>query len=286
MILDYKSIDLFGKMVFEKAIITPPFKKLIPMNNEACFLYVIEGESNSVAENGSIKIKAEDAVLMKCGQYLARVDTSKSEKYHALAVHFYPEVLQKIYEDKLPKFLTEPEASSIGIVKFISDELIRKYIDSVLFYFENPNLVNEEILVLKVKEIILLLNQTQNAPVIKQILSNLFNPTTYSFREIIESHLYTNITVADLAGLTNTSLSSFKREFNKVYKESPATYIRNKKLKKSLNLLMSSALRTTDIAFDCGFYDVSHFSRSFKQKYGSSPTSYKMDHFSKTLNQP
>lgn len=285
MIIDYKTIDLFDKLLFETIILEPPYKKLNLMPNEACFLYLLKGEYDSISEAGSIRIGAEESLLMKCGNYTCNMLPSKSsDKYQALAIHFYPEILLKIYENKLPNFLKNKEVSDLNMSKLNSDILIKKYIEGILFYFENPDLVNEEILILKLKEIILLLNQTKNAPAIRTILSNLFNPTSYSFREIIEAHYFSNITLEQLAQLTNKSLSTFKREFKKTYQTSPAAYLRNKKLAKSIELLGSTNLRTTDIAYDCGFTDVSHYSKTFKLRYGVSPTAYKMTHFGKSLS--
>lgn len=285
MILEYKTIDLFGKMLFETIILTPPFRKPNPMPNEACFLYIMKGEYESVSEYEKVKIEAEESLLMKCGNYTSRMLSSKtSDTYQALAVHFYPEVIMKIYENKLPNFLKEQTSSSIGMTKLNSDQLIHKYIQGILFYFKNPNLVNDEILILKLKEIILLLNQTKNAPAIRSVLSNLFNPSSFSFREIIESHYYSNTTVEELAQLNNQSLSTFKREFKKIYKVSPATFLRQKKLDKALELLNSTDLRATEIAYECGFTNVSHFSKTFKNHYGVSPSMHKMNLLDKSLN--
>lgn len=287
MILDHKALELFGKMLFETVILKPPFKKANPMPNEACFLYVIEGGYDSISESGRLYVKAEEAVLMKCGNYLSNMVKSKSsDRYQALAVHFYPEVLLKVYENKLPSFLKEKQEVGINMYKLNSDVLIKKYIESILFYFENPSLVNEELLVLKLKEIILLLNQTKNAPAMRAILSNLFNPVTYSFREVIDAHYYTPITLEELAQLTNQSLSTFKREFKRIYKATPASYLREKKLERSLELLGSTDLRATDIAYECGFTNVSHYSKTFKIRYGVSPTAYKMTYFGKSMSQP
>lgn len=279
---EHKTIELFGKMLFEKVILTPPFKKTNPLSNEACFLYVIEGEYNSISEQGQMRIKTEESVLMKCGNYLSQMYASKpTNRYEAVAVHFHPDILEKIYENKLPKFLKEPKSDSerIGMGKFDSSFLIRSYIENIRIYFENPSLVNEELLILKLQEIILLLSQTGNSPAIHSILSNLFNPTTYTFREIIDAHIYSTISIKELAQLTNMSLSTFKREFMKIYNASPATYIKNKKLAKAADLLLIPELRISDVAYETGFNNVSHFSKSFKQKFGVSPSSYKLNHF-------
>ncbi|MGL1887586.1 MAG: AraC family transcriptional regulator [Reichenbachiella sp.] len=279
MILEHKKLDLFGKMLFETMVLMPPFQKPNPMPDEACFLYVMEGAYDSTSEQEQLRIQADESVLMKCGNYLSdMVATPPTDQYQAVAVHFYPDVLMKIYEDKLPDFLTKTEVPNTGMAKLNSDVLIKKYIDGLLFYFENPQIVDEEILILKLKEIIVLLNKTKNAPAIRVILSNLFNPTSYSLREIVDAHLYSIITIERMADLAGMSVSTFKREFQKVYTESPATYIRTKKIDKALELLSATDMRTTEIAYECGFSSVSHFSRTFKQLKGIPPTVYKLNH--------
>lgn len=287
MIIEHKKYDLFGKILLEKVILIPPFKKPNPMPNEACFLHVIEGEINYYSESERINIPAKDAVLLKCGNYVARMVAAKDSKiYEAVAVHFHPEVLKKIYEKNPPEFLQEKRNvdAKISMGKINGDQLIQKYIEGILFYFDNPQLVNEEILILKLKEIILLLIQTKDAPVVHQILSSLFSPVTYSFKKIVDSHLYSNLTIAELSQLTNLSLSSFKREFKKIFNDSPANYIKNKKLDHASELLIISDIRITDIAYDCGFNDLSHFSTSFQEKFGVSPSIYRLSQKNNSLS--
>jgi AraC-like DNA-binding protein len=138
-------------------------------------------------------------------------------------------------------------------------------------------LVNEEILILKLKEIILLLSQTSNAEAIQIILSQLFSPTTYTFKQIIEAHLFSQLTIEELAQHNNLSVSSFKREFAKLYNDTPANYIKTKKLEKAAELLSVSNKRISDIAFECGFNDLANFTRSFSEKYNISPTKYRLN---------
>ena len=149
--------------------------------------------------------------------------------------------------------------------------------EGLLFYFENPSLVNEDVLVLKFKEIVLLLSQTRNIESIQVILSQLFSPTTYTFKQIIEAHLFTPITIEELAQHNNLSVSSFKREFSKHYNDTPANYIKGRKLEKAAELLLISDERISDIAFDCGFNDLANFTKSFSEKYHKTPKKYRLD---------
>lgn len=287
MIVEYKTIELFGKMLFEKVILIPPFRKKNPMSDEACFLYVMEGEYNSISEKEQLRIQADESVLMKCGNYLSHMYPSgNSKRYEAVAVHFYPEILKKIYDSEMPNFLKRQDKNpkALGMGRINSDLLISKYIEGILFYFENPSLVNEEILILKLKEIILLLDQTKNAPAIHIVLSNLFNPTTFSFREIVDAHLYSVVSLPELSELASMSVSTFKRKFTEVYDTSPAAYIKDKKLEKAKELLLVSEVPMSNVAFDSGFNDVAHFSRSFKKKFGVSPSSFRLNQTNKSLS--
>ncbi len=287
MILDHKSFNLFDKILFEKAVLKTPFTQPAHMPNEACFIYILDGGSISSSERGQMAAKKRDAILMKCGNYFGELlGGEKSQKYEAVAVHFYPEVLIKVYENEIPAFLKNKKKmnSGSGMAKVKADEILRRFIDSMLFYFENPTLVTDELLILKIKELLLILSQTQNAPAVIEILSNLFSPTTYSFKEIIESHLYSNITIEALAAVTNLSVSSFKREFKKVYNDTPANYLKNKKIERAKELLLVSDQNISGIAYDCGFTSLAHFSKSFKEKFGLAPSQFKLDQKNKLLN--
>lgn len=280
MIAERKMYDLFGKLVLEKVVIKTPFKIPNPTVDEACFLYIIEGEINYQLKNEQLNVSSKDAVLLKCGNYFSQVKSSKGIKTQEIVfVHFHPEILKKVYEKELPKIFQQPETriENTKICKINNDYLIQKYIESLLFYFDNPSLINEEIMVLKLKEIILLLCQTKNAPIIQQILSQLFSPTDYSFKQVVDDHVFFNLSIEELAQLTHLSLSTFKREFKKVYKDSPANYIKTKKLEMAAELLTISDERVTSIAFDCGFNDLAHFSKSFHEKFKCSPSKYRLN---------
>ena len=87
--------------------------------------------------------------------------------------------------------------------------------------------------------------------------------------------------VEELSQQTNLSISSFKREFVKLYNDTPANYIKIRKLEKAAELLLISDERISDIAFSCGFKDLSNFTKSFHEKYQTTPTNYRLNQNSK-----
>ena len=279
MVTDYKKIDLFGQTLIQKVILKPPFEFPFPVSDNACFLFSLEGEIQFHAEEEQIVVPSNYSLLLTCANTGKKVSNSPTSTQNELVViSFHPDTLKKIYERDLPLLLQKPKNSISNQCseKINNDFLIKKYIEGLLFYFENPSLVNEEILILKLKEIILLLSQTQNAETIQVILSQLFSPATYSFKQIIEANIFLQVGVEDLAQKTNLSVSSFKREFTKLYNDSPANYIKTQRLEKAAELLIVSEERITDIAFDCGFNDLANFTKSFHDKYSITPTNYRL----------
>ena len=288
MIKDHKRIDLFGQILFEKALIIPPFKTPNPMKNEACFLHVREGTYDSYSEEKFLQINTRQSVLMKCGYFVGQmVADSETGQYQAVAVHFHPEVLRKIYGNDLPSFLVNQKKNiprhNMALIE--ASIPVDKYVEDVLFYFDNPHLVNEELLCLKTKEIILLLMQTQNAPHIIQILENLFTERTVDFKASISAHIFSEISINELAQLTNLSLSSFKRRFKEIYGIPPLQYIQRQRLEKAKDLLLVSDDSVQDVAFISGFKTINHFSKKFKEHFGVAPTQFRLNHADKSLSQ-
>jgi AraC-like DNA-binding protein len=279
MINDYKKFDLFGKSLIQKIVLKPPFKFEFPVNEQACFLYILEGAIQYQVDDEEINVPTNYSLFLNCINSGKQIHHSNlKDNCEIVIVTFHPDILKKIYDRELPLLLQTPKntISNQSSEKINNDFLIQKYIEGLLFYFENPPLVNEDILILKLKEIILLLSQTQNVQAIQVILSQLFSPTAYTFKQIIEAHLFSQLTIAELAQQNNLSTSSFKREFAKLYNDTPANYIKTKKLEKAAELLLVSDERISNIAFDCGFNDLANFTKSFSDKYNITPSNYRL----------
>lgn len=286
MILGHKQYELFGELIFEQVEIKPPFQRIVVMPDQACFLYVLDGTGEAVSIVEKLRVTTAQSVLMRCGNYITKMlATPKSSKFQAVIVHFHPGILKKIYENDPPLFLKQKYNNySASLSKISETPLITNYIKGLLFYFEHPELVNQDLLILKLKEIILLLLQTEEYKNIDQIFASLFSPATHSFKQIIKSHVYSDLTIEDLAQLTNLSVSSFKREFRRIFNDSPANYLRNRKLEKTAELLIVSEQSITELAFHSGFKELAHFSKSFKDKFGVTPSTYRRNQKGKNLS--
>lgn len=278
MVTDYKKFDLFGKTLIQKVDLKSPFEFAFPVAEQACFLYMLKGEIEYRSAGDHLKIPTHHSLLLNCINSGKQIhDIGSDGEGEIVIVTFHPDVLKKVYDKEIPLiFKPNNQVTNQSRGAISNDFLIQKYIEGLLFYFENPSLVSDEILVLKLKEIILLLSQTRDAETIQVILSQLFSPAAYTFKQIIEANLFEQVGVEHLAQKTNLSVSSFKREFKKLYDDSPANYIRTKRLERAAELLLASNERITDIAFDCGFNDLANFTKSFHDRYNVSPSNYRL----------
>lgn len=73
------------------------------------------------------------------------------------------------------------------------------------------------------------------------------------------------------AGVHPVTVSKF---FPKYFSSTFGEYMRRLKIEQSLGMIKNSSGSLTEIAYECGFYDQSHFTRTFKNLTGFLPNSY------------
>lgn len=279
MIITNQNFEYKGRVLISKAKVKAPFRKEGIFDNEGCFLYFRDAGFNvQSSEVKDLSMKSNEAVLLRCGTYyFDLVSSVESETVDVFAIHLVPEQLKEIYGDDLPQLIEKgKQAKDAQVIK--SDNVIAQFINSLEFYFENPEVVTDDILELKVKELILLLIKTKNIDSIVDLLSDLYAPRIATLRKVIDTHLYTNFSVDELARLSNMSLSSFKREFKKTFNDSPQNYINIQRINKAKDLLQNTNLNITEIAYDTGFNDPQYFTRLFTKNTGSSPSDFRKHH--------
>ncbi len=81
-----------------------------------------------------------------------------------------------------------------------------------------------------------------------------------------------------LASELNMSQRSMQRKIKALADLTPVQLIAEYRLKKVEALLKDAQIHVTDIAFEVGFGDLSHFYRIFKKKHGMSPSQYREIH--------
>jgi len=263
--------------VFGRNLFKPPFKFSDSLINEARIAYVVNGSTRIYSANQYFDLKNDDLFIMKSDNFINNWNENPNDELsYVIAFQLTADFLKYLYEDQLPpwfkKVATHPAAP---VLKISAHPMIVSFINNLKFYFDNPIHLTEEVIKIKMKELVSLLVQVDASGSVKTMLSNLFNATDYSFKEVIQKNLFEGLNLDDLAFLTGMSLSSFRRKFMATYHVSPNKYIINKRLEKAQNLLKTSTMGIAEIAYDCGFSDEGYFSKTFKKHFNLSPSQYR-----------
>jgi AraC-like DNA-binding protein len=93
-------------------------------------------------------------------------------------------------------------------------------------------------------------------------------------------HVTTPISVDELAFLCNTSISTFKRKFFKIYGTSPQKWLTQQKMRIAANLLKHPHERPGSVYEKVGYENQSSFILAFKKQYGMTPREYQQTNLS------
>lgn len=164
-----------------------------------------------------------------------------------------------------------------GAILVNGDVTLEAYFQSMLAYFTGTAKPAETLLTLKLKELIVSILLGRNNPELAAYFQSLLKSDAPVLPPIMEANFCYNLALEEFAKLSHRSLSTFKRDFRKYYNQSPGKWLLQKRLEYSAVLLKNPALNVSQVALDCGFEDLSHFSRAFKEKFGVSPANYRKE---------
>ena len=91
----------------------------------------------------------------------------------------------------------------------------------------------------------------------------------------IERRLDEPLSLIDLARLADQSPFHFLRTFRRVTGVTPHQYVLRARLRDAARRLTAERSNVIDIAFGCGFGDVSNFNRAFRAEFGVNPRAYR-----------
>lgn len=190
--------------------------------------------------------------------------------------NIYKSLMFCLKDDLIKEFLTMNDVNAprmdeeIKTAVYPMNSRLVTFTQSLEPYFVTPSSINPGLLRLKVMELLYDISEC-NKNMFRQILQ-FRQPVLADIRQVVEQNYINPVTLPELAYLSGRSLSSFKRDFQKIYNISPALWIRIRRLEKASEMLQATQMTVSDICFSIGFENVSHFSRVFKEHYGYPPT--------------
>jgi AraC-like DNA-binding protein len=218
----------------------------------------------------------EQGFLLKRCAFLQEM-TPDYDGWEVLVLYLKDDYLKNVLEEfrQFLKLEDLPQPDTEMIQVFEVNDRIRTSYQSLIPYFGKTHLLPNSIFEAKFKELLFnILSHPPNSHIlahINQIVSDYATPIW----EVMEAHYSYDLKVSEFAEIANRSTATFRREFIEHFKTTPGKWLTNRRLEKAVMLLKTSNKTISEITFDCGFKNVSHFSRIFKDKFQISPSKFR-----------
>ena len=241
--------------------------------HENYIFYVLEGKKIWHTASGTYEVGEGNCILVRKG---ACILEQFFDKGFCVVLFFIPdEFICNTLKNK-----SAPIAKTSGPYKPVmtlnATETLRSFFVSMYAYFTGTTEPDKSLLELKFRELILnVADNPQNVDALSYFCSLMNEPQSVSLQRIMNDNFCFNLKLEQYALLSNRSLSAFKRDFQKQYKSSPGKWLLEKRLQHAMFLLRNMDKTVSEAAFESGFENPSHFSRSFKERFGNSPAAVK-----------
>lgn len=237
---------------------------------EHAVLYIYSGSMTIIDAEKTHTIHQGDTVLLN-RNLLAKFTKQPSEDapFKSISVLFSQPFLRSFYS-------THKSSSNTKLtweLKMLAKHpLIVSLFDSILPYYElHGESLPKHLTEIKLEEAITILRTVDIS--VDSLLSNFAEPGKVDLADFMLKNYSFNIPLDRFAYLTGRSLATFKRDFSKTFDTSPQKWLLQKRLKQAHYLMAEKYLKPSDVYLEVGFENLSHFSNSFKQMFGYTPSS-------------
>ncbi len=231
-------------------------------------IWFISGETKIIQADNTFHFRAGDIFLIPRNHLATIINYPKDGQPHKTVVmHLSTERLKKFYE-KIDMEKKHPIEQKI--YSFNKHPLLESFLASVIPYFDVEGQFPENIASLKITEAISILREIDKK--VDNLLANFDEPGKVDLINFMERNYMFNMPLEKLGYLSGRSLSTFNRDFKKLFNTTPQKWLTKKRLELAYYQLTEKKKKPSQIYLEVGFEDLSHFSFTFKNQYGIAPS--------------
>ncbi|MEG2371076.1 MAG: AraC family transcriptional regulator [Alistipes sp.] len=130
---------------------------------------------------------------------------------------------------------------------------------------------------IKLSELIYLIVSHEGCCLKNKVLGSV-DTVRESFEQVVHTHIFKDVSIDALANLSHRSLTSFKKEFKRLFRIPPHKWFIRQRLMHARLLLISTSKSIYEIGMLCTLPNTSHFIKLFKKEYGITPSVYRHHH--------
>lgn len=241
---------------------------------EHIFFFLAKGFVEGYDGHNKYSLHSGDYCLLRKNN-LARYAKQKENDQFEKVVVVFDEPFLKDFQSK-HAFNTGPSYTEGTFVFFEKSDLVPNFILSLASYYQKDGKIAKSFSDVKREELLLILLQLD--PGLANVLFDFSTPQKIDLKAFMLQHYRFNVSLDRLAFLTGRSLSTFKREFKQLFKDTPSHWIQQMRLQEAFFQIRQKKRKPTEVYLDLGFEDLSHFSFAFKKKFGVAPSKVGINH--------
>ena len=236
------------------------------------FVYVLEGRKDWRSADGKVELKTGEMAFVKKGGSI--VEQYFETSFCVLLFFMTDEFICEVFRTVEVRTKNVAPLSPLAMVR--TTPAIDAYMNSMLPHFRNERAMDPQLVDLKLRELLLnIASDPRNDAFVASFQAMMQSRALDRMRRIMEDNYMFNLSLEAYARMCGRSLSAFKRDFQQLYQAAPGRWLREQRLRRAKLLLSAGDLQVSEVAFQCGFENLSHFSKSFKEEFGHSPTELK-----------
>ncbi len=270
---DLQPNEFHGVQVIDYEVAKESTKQQVNLSLNT-FSFLREGHKEVMSDSTSISISNSDFLLMKAGKCLMTEKFATNDYYRSILLFFPDEAVLQFAQKYDIQLLKNAERKSVQRIAY--DPFIQSFVEGISEPNELSPDAQNRLLQVKFEELMIYLTDTLGTEFLSSLILDM-DDQSHRFLEVVESNKLNKLTLNELAFLSNMSLSTFKRAFEKHFEESPSKWFQERRLEYAAFLLKNKAMRASDIYEEIGYDSLSNFIQTFKNKFGNTPKQYTLN---------
>ena len=244
--------------------------------------YILSGTKYIYHNDSCTAVNKGETFLLDAGYHYIEHTIDENGRFEQITFYLNPSTLQRIifglninYGVSFSSTHSCPKCVRRNFAVAATIEPLRNFFIGIDSSLRNAGLLHNDIgQRIKLNELIYLILTNDDRCMKRKVLRSA-DTTSGQFVNIIYDNIFNDISIESLAEQSNRSLTSFKKEFRRLFNMPPHRWIIEQRLMRAKIMLTSTTHTVSEVGVECGFANISHFIKLFKQRYHTTPALFR-----------
>lgn len=244
------------------------------MVSEHMLVYLCSGELELITPEKKHHLKKGDAFFLKRNHLVRKIKqpSKNGEPFKGVFLQLKMPFLKRMLTEHqiIVPLVSNSATKNATYVTLEKHPFLTGLFTSLEQYFDAQQYPSKDLMESKLKEAVFTLLQLR--PDLGQVLFNFSSPWKIDLEEFMNKNYKCDLSVDEFAHYTGRSLSTFKKDFARIFSLTPSRWIVKRRLEEAKYLIETMGAKPAEVYLEVGFKNLSHFSTAFKKEFGYPPS--------------